>query len=257
MEFKPEALYERTNLNEIEIIPFETAVVGTVVKYDPQEKQIIVNLGNSWTGIIPEDEFTVYKFVCSEGNLVPKQITGLIDRQIRAIVTEVKENKVLKLSRILSMMQAWYNMQENTAINAYITKNVGYGIFLDLGNGLVSYNSRSDCVALKKTNTRLWFNVGDTIKVKLLIRGKYPGSQIICSHKLLYESIEDDKTISVGDIVKVRIETRINEQGFWCQYNPRISGIIDTDQDLQAGQEVKGLVRAKLKDKGLRLIHLR
>lgn len=256
MQFKPEALYERTNLDEVEIIPFKTAVVGTAIRYDSTRKQIIVDLGNSWIGIIPEDKLTVYKFEYPEGKSIPRQITGIIDCQVRAIVTEVKENKTLILSRALSMMQAWYALQENSVIEAYITKNLGYGIFLDVGNGLISYNPEKECVAVRRSDTRNWFNVGDIIRVKLLTKGEFPGSKISSSHSLLFPSINDIESIRAGDIITVRIATRLNEEGFWCQYNPRISGIIDTDQELQEGQEVKAFVKAKIKDKGLKLTHL-
>lgn len=256
MQFKPEALYERTNLDEVEIIPFETAVVGTVIRYDSSRKQIIVDLGNSWIGIIPEDKITVYEFEYPEGKNIPRQITGIIDCQIRAIVTEVKENKILILSRTLSMMQAWFALKEDTIVNAYITKNIGHGIFFDLGNGLVSFNSRQKCMAVKKSDTMLWFSVGDIIKVKLLTKGEYPGSEITSSHSLVFPSINDIDWINVGDIVTVRIALRLNEEGFWCQYNPRISGIIDTDQELHEGQVVKAIVKAKIKDKGFKLRQL-
>lgn len=253
-KIRPEAFYKKTDLDGVEIIPFKTAVVGTAIRYDSSRREVIVDLGFSWIGIIPEEEATIYKLTYSADRTVSQQISFIIGTQIRAIVTEVKENKTLILSRKMSMIQAWNAVIEGQDLEACITKNIGYGVFLDLGNGLVSYNSRLECTSHEVSNTNIWYKVGDYVKAKLLDKGEETSSKIICSIKLAYPSFEELKqTIHPGDVIVVRIgATRVNEDGYFCEINPRVNGIIDADVKLEEGQLVRATVK-NFGNKGLKL----
>lgn len=250
---KPEVFYEKSNLNGVEIVPFETAVVGTAIRFDANRREVVVDLGYGWYGTIPENQVSVYDFTYSEYSDLPHQITFIIGKQIRAIVVEKVGENTLKLSRKLSMIDAWYNLEENNNITACVTRNMGYGIFLDIGNGLVSYNPKRDCSTLRISDTNIWYKVGDFIKVKLLSKGDKVDSTLICSHKLAYPEV--DENINAGDIIAVRIGWKTLEGGYFCEVTPRISGIIDTTDKLQEGQMVKGIVK-RITEKGVKLRHI-
>lgn len=255
-KFKPEALYTETDMEKVKIVPFETAVVGKVESYDANKRKVFVDLGNSWVGIIPEDEITVYELSCAEGKCIPGEISGLIGRQIRAIVTSVDYSKnIVILSRRLSMKQAWEAMEEGTILTACITNNVGYGIFLDIGNGIVTYNSRVECAIIRISDTSMWFEIGDIVRVKLISKGSNENSRVKASYKLAYPDMtEADKIICVGDIIPVQIGKGRLTDGYFCQFGPQIKGIIDTYEFLYEGEVVMGIVK-KITEKGLKLKH--
>lgn len=252
-QVKPEAFYKKSNLDGIEIIPSETAVVGTAIRFDSQRREVIVDLGYDWYGIIPENEVTVYDFTYAESGDVPYQITAIIGNQVRAIVVEQVGENTLKLSRKLSMIRAWHMLEEDSNIRGCITSNIGYGIFFDIGDGLMGYNSRRDCSTVMISDTNLWYEVGDFIKVKLIDKGDRANSQLICSHKLAYPEV--DEKINPGDVLAVRIGSKKLEDGYCCQITPRIPGIIDTEIELYEGQIVKGFVK-RITDKGIKLNHI-
>lgn len=253
---KPEAYYKATEIREEEIIPFVTSVVGTVTRFDIVNRNVIVELGCSWTGIIPENEIGIYDFTYAEGKSVPYQITGIIGRQIRAIVTEIKEGNVLKLSRKISMQQTWEELQEGSEVLACITRNTGKGIFYDIGNGLQSYSSIIECMALRISSTKMWYKTGQYIKVKIIEKGYDPKCHTICSVKYAYPSIDElAKILNIGDIIAVRIGQERIENGYFCKINPRVCGIINTDEVLHEGDVVKGIVK-KITEKGVKLTQI-
>lgn len=250
---KPEALYQRTNIYDKEIVLNETSVVGRAFRFDCKNREVLVDLGDSWIGVIPENEVTVYEFKYSEGKDTPHQVASIIGKQVRAIVTGSRNGRVLILSRRLSMLEAWNSLQEMENVSATIINNVGYGIFLDIGNGLITYCSRIDCTDLRISDTKLHFKKGETLKVKILKKGEYASSWIIGSIKLAYPSLEEAKElINIGDIIAVRIGMNELENGYFCGYSPRISGIIDTEEKLKEGEIVSGYVK-KITPIGLKL----
>lgn len=252
-KFKPEALYQRTSIEGTEIVLYETAVVGRAFRFDCKKREVLVDLGDSWIGVIPENEVTVYKFKYSEGKDTPHQVASIIGKQVRAIVTGSRTGKVLILSRRLSMLEAWDSLQENESVSATITNNVGYGIFLDIGNGLITYNSRIDCSDLRISDTELHYKKEETVKVKILEKGECASSWIIGSIKLAYPSMEEaEELINVGDIIAVRIGMNKVERGYFCGVGPRICGIIDSEEEIKEGEIVRGFVK-KITPKGLKL----
>lgn len=252
-QLKPEALYDRSNLEKNKIIPFQTAVVGTMVRYEDENRQFIVDLGRSWTGIIPEYELTIYQLTYTPKRTLPREAPLLMGTQIRAIVTEVDySKKIVYLSRRLSMLEAWENIEEGEIVEAAVTNTIPSGIFLDVGNGIVAYNIKKDCCSVIISDIGLWFKTGDTHRVKILNKHD-EDFKIESSLKLAYPGREKaNELLNIGDIIDVKVSCNKAINGYFVQVNPAIAGIIDTREELQEGTIIKGQIR-KITEKGLKL----
>ena len=251
---RPEALYKKTNLVEMEIIPFETAVVGTAIRFDTNRREVVVDLGYGFTGIIPEDEVTVYDFTYPEGKDTPTQITSIIGTQVRAIVTEVISEDTFKMSRKMSMKQAWEMLEENKNVIAYIIRTIELGVFLDIGNGLISYSNRKESTAVLISDARLWFKAGETTWVRILEKGNDETQKITCSIRAAYPSLEEIN-LKVEDIIAVRIGKLEVPGGYFCEVNHHVQGIIDSSKELIEGQMVRGVIK-KITEKGIKIRYL-
>ena len=253
-QFRPEAFYDMTKMNEIRVIPDETAVVGIATRFDPRRRELHVDLGG-YLGIIPESEITIEDFTYKGENDIPCQIFSTIGTKVRAIVTDIDGN-ILRLSRKRSMMQAWEKIEEDSILTACVTKCIECGIFLDIGNGIVSYSHRKDCTPIAISNTNRWYEVGKRVKIKILDKGENAKSKIICSQKMVYPGMDRvNEVVSVNDIINVRIGKETVPGGYFCAVNPQISGIIDTTRKLYEGQRVIARVKS-ITPKGVRLEHL-
>ena len=247
-DFKPEACYQKTNMHEEEI-KVGTAVVGTAIGFDSKTRRLIVDLGYSCKGLIPEHEVSIYDLTYGEERYVPQQITSILGKQIRAIVTQVLDDSTFVLSRRESMIKAWEMLKEGNNYVGVVTNNIGYGVFLDIGNGLVTFLPKGECSATAIYDTRNWYKTGDKVTFKLLSKGGNPTHRIISSRRLM-----NTRKIRVGEIYSVRIggsETQLLN-GYFCEVTPYWAGIIDTTEQLQEGQIVKGIVR-KITERGVKL----
>lgn len=244
-EFKPEACYEKTNMQETKI-KVGTAVVGTAIEFDSRKRQLIVELGGSCRGIIPEDEVSVYDLTYAKGKSVPQQVTSIISRQIRAIVTDVINDSTFILSRRQSMIEAWETLKDGKNTVGVVINNISYGIFLDVGNGIVTYISTAECSSTWISDTRTWFKDGEELLIRILSKGSNPTNRIISSRRLI-----DITKVKIGDICCVRIGTKI-VGGYFCEVTPYWRGIIDSSEQFYEGEVVKGIVK-KITAKGVKL----
>lgn len=244
-ELKPEAMYERTNMYEIRKISYGTVVIGVATKFDVKRREVEVDLGYPWTGIIPENEVSVNDFTFSEGAFTPHQISSIIGKKIRAIVTEVLGPHKVLLSRRISLIDTWETLQEGQELVGQILNNVGYGIFIDIGNGLSTYLHKKECSTTRMQNTRNWFKKNETVKIKLINKGTEPGQKIICSRILAYPEMKNiEEPYNVGDIIAVRISYPVPE-GYFCEITPRIYGIIDVPEMIKVsdGDTIKAVIK--------------
>lgn len=250
--FLPEALYESSiSLSEIELF---SSVSGIAIRFDSHNREILVSLGNNVFGIIPEDEATIYDFTFPEGKIIPYQIFSIIGKKIRAVVIGIRNDGLVILSRKRSMLQAWNALFEGKIVNALILKIIPTGIFVDLGNGLTSFVHVIDCSNSHYDNLNIWFKVDSCTPVKIIVKSK-DNYFILASRKEAFPSYNDAKNLVFkDDIITVRITGRPEslKDGYFCEFTPRIVGIIDTLNTYNEGDLVKGYVK-KITQKGLKL----
>lgn len=249
---KPEEKYEFSNLTSLKgIRPFETYVIGRAYRFDVQRREIKVDLGNGFTGIIPEEEASVYEFTYPNLGSVPLQISTIIGSKVKAIVMKKLDDKSLLLSRKISMENAWNNLQEGTEVDSVVTAfhGCGIGIFIDVGDGLTSYISKKEYSVTRIKDFRNWEKVGNFVKVMILDKGHGPKSRIAASRRLLYPTMADvESEINPNDVISVRSNGTIADDqadGYFCEYKPGIPGIIDTKngRELYEGERVTGYVK--------------
>ena len=247
----PEDCYKRTNMFTAEDISVGTAVVGQAVRFDVQNRQVVVDLGYPWVGIIPEDEITIYKFTYPIGVNVPKQVTSVIGSQVRAIITDIVDEYTLKLSRKASMLEAWEEIQEGERYLAYAKKNIGSGCFIDIGNGITTLIPKKEISYNRMTDINIWIKKGDTTKIIVLSK-ECDGYKIQISRKQAYSNIKDvDRDLNIDDVVTARIGQK-TDGGYFCEVTPGITGILDTEYTYKEGDNVTVYIK-KIGENGLKL----
>lgn len=251
---RPEAHYPKTSFYSYEQFEPNTPVVGTAIRFDSKSREIIVDLGD-FTGIIPESEVCIGNFTYSSFSDIPYQISSIIGKKIRALVKNISDDGTILLSRKDSMMEAWNNISKNIILEAVVTNIVGFGIFIDIGNGIISYINKKDCSSTRYLDINKWFKIKDKILVKI-IEKDIVTFRVSCSRKDAYPAIYEDNIINVGDILTVRIgKSPMLKGGYFCEYTPAISGIMDSEEDFEEGEVIAVQVR-QIKDVGLKLTHI-
>ncbi len=246
--FLPEALYEKSTFSSM-VEPF-SPVSGTAIRFDSKSREIVVDLGDGVMGIIPEEEASIYDFTFPVGHTTPYQISSIIGKNVRAIITGVRKDGYLFLSRERSMFEAWESLQPGAIVDAIVTNVYASGIFVDIGNGIISFVHIYNCSCTRYNNIYNWFKPGDHTFVKIV--SKEDNYLVTVTRKEAYLTLEDDSPgVCENDIVAVKISGKV-ENGYFCEFTPGISGIIDTEKELRESEIVKGVVK-KINSKGLKL----
>lgn len=231
-KFLPEARHQLTILDPL-IDP--NSYVGTVVHclpvtYDSSKAEVKVFIGNSFYGIIPLSELSIYdlgkidyKFFNKFFNnhqLLSAEIIGFNDSTKQFLLSRKKnmENALMYFSDFAGSFQT---------IFAYKTGSTHTCVFLDIGAGIsgaIPYNE----VSLSYVNPLTYFDGIDYIPIHILFQNVY--GKFITSYKSTV-NYEDFKT---GDIVFGKVVGMVKDfTGLFIELNPNQSGILDTDYGLQ------------------------
>jgi len=243
---RPEAFYSETHFYSLEQFKPNTPVVGTAIRFDAKSRQIIVKLGN-FIGIIPENEVYVGNFSYSEYSDIPYQISSIIGKKIRAIVTEITADGFIILSRKQSILEAWDSFEKGMLMDASVTSIQHCGVFFDLGNGFISFMNRTNCSTTRYSDLNQWFKIGDKILVKVTEKDSSL-FRVSCSRKDAYPAIYEENSVNVGDIIMVKVSSSSTlSDGFYAEYTPGIPCIVDSYDKFSEGTVLRVRVK-KIKD---------
>lgn len=247
--FLPEALYPIFTLfPNVELL---SPVIGKAIRFNNKTREVVVELGLGITGVIPENEVSIYNFTFPAEHTIPYQISTIIGKKIRAIVIGKRSDGTIILSRKRSQIEAWELLEEGMIVDAIVTNINSYGIFIDIGNGLNSFVYIANCSYAHYHNLNLWFKKGYHTFVKIIEKNN-ESLKINVSRKDAYPTlVTNPSLVYEGDVVSVRISGETSE-GYFCEITPGISGIIDTDKEFKEGETTRGFVK-EITPKGLKL----
>lgn len=259
-EFKlyPEGM--RNFYNE-SILNLGETCVGIVLRYDKEQGCLFVDLGMGKIGIIPEKEVTIYKYTYPHGNesFIPYQISSIVGKQIKARVIGIASG-IYILSRRETIREAYEQIASKAKENVYvrITAVYKYGLFCDIGNGVIGFVPISYCSRCRIEKIENYFSVGDIIKVNIAeIKTAEEDYRITLSRKDAYKPLSLDPVApKVGDICTGIICLPVRtEDGYYVEITPGISGIVDISYEvprIEEGTHASFYVK-KITEKGLNL----
>lgn len=214
--------------------------IGEVVNvlpqnYNRENQELNVFIGNSFPGIIPLSELSIYDFeeekihskLISPLFINHKPITAKIidfDRYRDRFILSRKENMKNALEYFLSINGS------SEIIYAYKISASKSSIFVDIGAGICGLIPCSE-ISDSYINSSEYFDGTDYIPVHLLFENVY-GKFV-----LSYKSTAPYQDFNIGDIVLGKVTRSVpTGDGIFIELNPNQSGILDTDYGLLTAQ---------------------
>lgn len=208
-------------------------LVAHIVMYNCELKSIIVDLGNSFQGIIPLDEFSIYPIMRRDETIGP-EIYFRIGKNVCVSVKDILADGTIILSRKTNMLKAfnYFSHCENEVVNCSITSIEHFGVFVDIGHGITGLISRNLFVTARiKTAYDLGFYVGQSLNVEIKAVN-VENYQISLSYKNLFDNLA--YVLSYSDIIEGIALLPVNENldGYFVYLNPNTSALMDVPEGL-------------------------
>lgn len=265
--FKPEIEYTvKPNITFDEIkqayVSQET-ITGKVVSCNNSNRTLVVDLGNNIKGLLPWNDATIYQFKKSKvDDNIPEQILSLQNKKIRVKVKSINPSHII-LSRKRNMLEAWkeiFSNSETSIYNAVIVGMYKYGVFYDVGEGLIAFSHIKDLTAVI-VDVETWFRIGERHLVELTNIDQENNYCLECSRKKVYKDHLNYDTYKAFQIVDVKLGKPVHDEnnnltGFFVEINPAVIGIADlpyikrelrTGDIMQAAIKIVNVEEAKIK----------
>lgn len=226
--FLPEA---RNPLTVLDPFVNPKSYIGKVVscsptRYDYSTNEMEVFIGNSFYGIIPLSELSIYSLEnvnCKTlaqfftfPRLLTAEITGYFGDTNRFLLSRKKnmENALLYFSSLEGSSETIY---------AHKTGATGSNVFVDIGAGIYGMLPYKE-VSSSYVNSLNYFDGVDYIPIHILFQNVY-GKFIVS-----YRSTIPYQNFEVGDIVSGRVVGPVKDlSGLFIELNPNQAGILNAD----------------------------
>ena len=225
-------------------------VSAVVVKVRP-DKLLELDLGNDIKGVMSLEDFE------DSSNLSLTSVVSKIGKIIYCIVdsVDIDKNEVVLNRRKL---QIYYKknvldkLQVGTILEAQVLSVASFGVFVDLGVGIIGMLPLADISITRIVNPKDIFKVGDSITV--VYKGLVEKGYLVTHKELLGTWKENLQEYNVGDYFQGVIR-EIKPYGLFIEITPNLSGLADypEDVDVHLGDTVcvylKSINEEKLKVK--------
>lgn len=219
------------------------------LEYDNNSKNLIVYLPGNKRGILPYKEASIFPYKFSKNRIsnMPIQISQILTHNVKTKVIGNSDDGSIIVSRRAVQKEILNDLSVGKIIDAEIWKIDDFGLFVDLGEGVIALLpviNISRAYIFKLTN---WFSVGDKIKVTVTEIDLEPELRITVSRKELYSRIYDK-----GEIVEVKICAKHDKTSYFVEIDPGSAGIMDIDDfpipEFEEGTKVMARIRSRKPD---------
>lgn len=227
-EFLPEA---RNPLTILDPLIDPECYIGKVVScsvrsYDYSKNEMEVFIGNSFYGVIPLSELSIYDLgntdykslapFFTDSRLLTAEITGYFSDTKRFLLSRKKnmENALLYFSSLEGSSEVIY-ARKTGATQSHVFVDIGAGIY-----GAISYKE----ISSSYVNPLDYFDGIDYIPIHILYQNVY-GKFIVS-----YRETVPYQNFKVNDIVSGRVIGPVKDfNGIFIELNPNQSGILNAD----------------------------
>ncbi len=215
---KPVRLYPST------VGTYANLQVGDIIKVmvvdHDREKKVVYCENKLGCFFIKDENFFYY-----DAEKTNKVINCYMYKHIVARVVSIKPKGFIELDNKHLLLETIDELSHKigTIVPATIENIVGYGLFVDIGNGIRSLCYINNVSKSRYKDLKEVFQNGDEISVKIMDFNPY-SKEFIVSRKDAYERQRFEKYDKI--IVTVTDET-INKDGYYVEVNPATTGIMD------------------------------
>lgn len=225
---------------------------GRVEKCD-SNYNLYVNLGNSMQGVIPREEVEAIN-VDETGFPKPNICISKVNKIVQFKVKDITKEDIAILSRkqvgIDALNWAINDLQEGMVVHGIIKNIRPYGVFIEIGGGIVGLLHIEDISIARIKTPEERFKIGQKINVmiKSIDRSK---ERIILTYKELLGTWEENiKNFSEGEVVEgIARETDKYKNGIFVELKPNLIGLADYKENILYGQKVQVNIRKIIPEK--------
>ena len=216
--------------------------------------KLIVDMG-IMKGIIPREEGAIG---IKEGSVRDIAVISKVNRPVCFVVEGFKKdsygNDFAVLSRRaaqeICMKNYILNLHPGDIIPAKVTHMESFGVFADIGCGIVSFLPIDTISVSRISHPKERFSVGMDIKV---IVKYFEGTRVHLTHKELLGTWEENASLfSVGETVGGIVRS-VEDYGIFVELTPNLAGLAEPKEDVEVGSEasvyIKNIVPDKMKIK--------
>lgn len=218
------------------------------------DHNLIVNLG-SMKGIIPRAEGAIG---IKEGSVRDIAVISKVNRPVCFTVERFERdtygNEIAILSRRraqeICMENYILKLQPGDVIPAKVTHMESFGVFADVGCGIVSFLPIDTISVSRISHPRERFRVGMDIKVVVKY---FEGTRVHLTHKELLGTWEENAQLfSIGETVGGIVRS-VEDYGIFVELTPNLAGLAEPKEDVAVGSQasvyIKNIVPEKMKIK--------
>ena len=211
---------------------------------------LIVDLG-CMKGIIPREEGAIG---IKEGTVRDIAVISKVNRAVSFVITDFAKNDMGEDIAILSRRKAQEicmekyinNLLPGDIIPARVTHMENFGVFADIGCGVVSFLPIDTLSISRIAHPKERFRIGMDIKVVV----KYlDGDRVHLTHKELLGTWEENADMfAIGETVGGIVRS-VEEYGVFVELTPNLAGLAEPYPDVTEGQQVSVYIKNIVPDK--------
>ncbi|MDR0918731.1 MAG: S1 RNA-binding domain-containing protein [Oscillospiraceae bacterium] len=219
---------------------------GTAEMLD-ENKNIQVNLGNGFSGVI---EFEDAADGDTSSMSYVKEVFSKVGKTVQFMVKAMTEDGIFLSRREVQercKREFLDTLRKGDVINAVVTSICDYGVFVDIGGGVVSLLPIANIQFSRTTEIRDIVFVGENLRVIYL--GK-DGEHYLLSHKeMLGTWVENAERFKEGTAV-VGVVSTVEEYGIFVELAPNFVGLLETIDGIKNGDSVSVYIKRIDENKG-------
>ena len=230
-EFLPEICYKYKSLSLEDIFNAyadKQTVTGHVEKLLPEEKKVVVRLGDDIVAHMPYSEATIYPLRYSENlaSPIPTNVFSLIGKNIRVKVTRLN-GPFITVSRKANMLTAFEHTCKCDLATFHIVRIDRKCAFGDIGAGIIGRIIIDEVCRTHIKYITEYLHKNDVIQVRILERTE--DNYFNASYRRACKPYnKDDYTVGMLVTGKVCDYVRDSKKpGFYVNIAPQVSGIMN------------------------------
>lgn len=243
-----------TSLENLEEARINERIIESRATVCDSNHNLIVNLGPI-KGIIPREEGAIG---IKEGTVRDIAVISKVNRPVCFVIDRFEKDINGKDIAILSRRKAQEICMENyisqlipgDIIPAKVTHMESFGVFADIGCGIISFLPIDTISVSRISHPRERFYLGMDIKVVVKY---FEGSRVHLTHKELLGTWEENAELfSIGETVGGIVRS-VEDYGIFIELTPNLAGLAEPKQNIQVGNQasvyIKNIVPDKMKIK--------